>query len=63
MNTEFHEGDMALELAEREFFSISWQEMKELAMVTLVAQWTMRAQLDPEGVRKAYEEMTGPEAH
>ena len=59
MSTDFHEGHMAEELAEREYVSLTVYEMMDMARATLRTKWLDRAVREPEEVREAYSDMTG----
>lgn len=59
MNNDMHEGDMAEELAEREYVSLQVFEMMAIARRHIRDKWLDRAMREPQDVREAYNDMTG----
>ena len=54
-----HEGEMADELAEYEFNSMSTGELIETARESLLLEWRKQASERPEWVRERYLNLTG----
>ena len=63
MGDIMHEGDMAEELAEREYVSLTIYELMDMARDTLREKWLQRAIESPQEVREAYKVyfIPGPE--
>lgn len=57
MNNDMHEGDMAEELAEREYVSLTVYEMMDMCRDTLRWKWLQRAIDSPEEIREAYKSL------
>jgi hypothetical protein len=53
-DTEYHEGYMAAELAEREYLALTMQELLKVAEKAIQGRWLALAQREPEKVREIY---------
>ena len=54
-----HVGEMAIELAEQEAFSMPIQELLAVAQDAIRDMWLKQAQEDPESVLRMYKSLTG----